>query len=167
MTHHRPAALLLCAALFSLLLGGCTVSQAVAGTADMGQLQKAMLDADSTLPEMISITGSVDDASQLFTYLSELPYEKVENFLLSYSATGKADEVAVVAVKNPEDVESAAESLRTHMANRIKLFQQYTPEEAIRAEKGIVFTKDQYAVLIICDDSTAVKTAFETFLSQE
>ena len=34
-----------------------------------------------------------------------------------------------------------------------------------RVEKAEIFTKDQYAVLLICDDSGAVKTAFEDFLS--
>ena len=34
-----------------------------------------------------------------------------------------------------------------------------------RVEKAEIFTKDQYAVLLICDDSDAVKTAFEDFLS--
>lgn len=36
--------------------------------------------------------------------------------------------------------------------------------DAARVEKAQVFTKDQYAVLIICDDSPTVKTAFDDFL---
>ena len=86
------------------------------------------------------------------------------NFLLSYSTTGKADEIAVIAVKDPADVPEAADSLRAHVENRRKLFLQYGPAEAARVEKAQVFTKNQYAVLIICDDSPAVKTAFDDFL---
>lgn len=73
-------------------------------------------------------------------------------------------EIAVIAVKDPADVTKAADSLRAHVESRRKLFLQYGPAEAARVEKAQVFTKDQYAVLIICDDSPAVKTAFDDFL---
>ena len=108
--------------------------------------------------------GDAADAKETFSYVSDLPYDKVENFLLSYSTTGKADEIAVIAVKDPADVTKAADSLRAHVESRRKLFLQYGPAEAARVEKAQVFTKDQYAVLIICDDSPAVKTAFDDFL---
>ena len=52
----------------------------------------------------------------------------------------------------------------SYVESRRKLFLQYGPAEAARVEKAQVFTKDQYAVLIICDDSPAVKTAFDDFL---
>lgn len=82
----------------------------------------------------------------------------------SGTATGKADEIAVIAVKDSADVTKAADSLRAHVESRRKLFLQYGPAEAARVEKAQVFTKDQYAVLIICDDSPTVKTAFDDFL---
>ena len=104
------------------------------------------------------------DAKETFSYVSDLPYDKVENFLLCYSTTGKADEIAVIAVKDSADVTKAADSLRAHVESRRKLFLQYGPAEAARVEKAQVFTKDQYAVLIICDDSPTVKTAFDDFL---
>lgn len=153
-------------ALLLLALSSCGEAPGgSAATADMDDLQKTMLAADPTLVENItSITGSVDNAAHLFSYLSDLPYDKVENFLLSYSTKGAADEVAVIAVKNPEDVGEAANSLRRHVDQRKQLFQQYGPAEAARVEKAEIFTKDQYAVLLICDNSPAVKTAFENFL---
>ena len=151
-----------------LLLALCSCGEAPNGSAatvNMDDLQKTMLAADPTLAQDItSITGSVDDAAHLFSYLSDLPYDKVETFLLSYSTKGAADEVAVIAVKDPADVGEAASSLRRHVEQRKQLFQQYGPAEAARVERAEIFTKDQYAVLLICDDSPAVKTAFEEFL---
>lgn len=137
-----------------------------AQTVDMAALQQALLSADPTLPEMLSITGAVSDAERLFAYVSDLSYGKVEDFLLSYSSEGKADEFAVIAVKDPADVQAAAESLRAHLEQRLTLFRQYTPDEAKRAEKALVFTQDQYAVLLISDGNQAVKNAFEEFLAQ-
>lgn len=137
-----------------------------APTVDMEALQQVLLSADPTLPDMLSITGAVSDAKRLFAYVSDLSYDKVENFLLSYSSEGKADEFAVIAVKDPADVQAAAESLRTHLEQRLTLFRQYTPDEAKQAEKALVFTQDQYAVLLISDGNQAVKNAFEEFLAQ-
>ena len=127
----------------------------------MGQLQKTMLEADPSLTEMLSVTGDASDSASLFAYLSELPYEKVDNFLLSYSSSGKADEVAVIAVKNAADVEEAARSLRTHVEQRRSLFRQYAPDQATRVDQAQVFTSGPYAVLIIADQGQAVKEAFE------
>lgn len=134
-------------------------------TVDMEALQKTMLAADPALTDMTSITGSVEDAKDLFAYLSDFPYDKVENFLLSYSASKPAQEIAVIAVKDPADVTDAATALKTHVDQRLKLFQQYSPADAAQVEKALVFTKDQYAILIISEDQGAVQTAAENFLA--
>ena len=144
--------------------GGGSGGTTAAPKADMEALQQAMLAADPSLPEMLSITGSVEDAKRLFTYLSDFDYEKVDGYLLSYSSAGTADELAVVAVKDPADVNDAKASLEKHRGDRLKLFQTYGPEEAARVEKGEVFTEGPYAVLIICDDVESVKDAFTGYL---
>ena len=157
---------LLLTGLLILALAGCGGNEtSPTQTADMEAMQTALLAADPTLPEMRSITGQVGDAETLFTYVSDLPYEKVDDFLLSYSAEGKADEIAVIAVKDPADAEAAADTLRAHLDQRLTLFRQYSPDEVSRAEKALVFTQDQYAVLLICDGNQDVKTAFEEFLT--
>ena len=153
--------LLVIALLAVLSLAACGNEGSGTATVNMKQLQQAMLAAAPSLSETASTTGDAADAKETFSYVSDLPYDKVENFLLSYSTT---DEIAVIAVKDSADVTKAADSLRAHVESRRKLFLQYGPAEAARVEKAQVFTKDQYAVLIICDDSPTVKTAFDDFL---
>lgn len=148
--------LLVIALLAVLSLAACGNEGSGTATVNMKQLQQAMLAAAPSLSETASTTGDAADAKETFSYVSDLPYDKVENFLLSYSTTGKA--------KDSADVTKAADSLRAHVESRRKLFLQYGPAEAARVEKAQVFTKDQYAVLIICDDSPTVKTAFDDFL---
>ena len=144
--------------------GGGSGGTAAAPAADMEALQQALLAADPSLPEMLSVTSNVDDAKRLFTYLSDFDYEKAEGYLLSYSASGTADEIAVIAVKDPADVNDARASLEKHKGDRLKLFQTYGPQEAARVEKGQIFTEGPYAVLIICDDVNGVKDAFISYL---
>lgn len=130
-------------------------------TVNMSQLQQSMLAADPAFKEMASVTGEASDGETLFTYVSELPYSKVDNFLLSYSTTGQADEVAVIVVKDAKDVEEAAKTLRAHVEQRLRLFRQYGPDQVARVEKAQVFTKGRYAVLIIADRGQDVRNAFE------
>ena len=165
--NHRTLPLLLALLLLAALTGcaGSGSGTAGAGTTDMGDLQKAMLAADDTLPEMLSLTSEDEGAEKKFHYLSDFPYEKLDGFLLSYSADGQlADELAVLAVKDPADVNAAADSLRAHMDSRLKLYQTYGPRQAARVEAAQVFTRDRYAVLLICDGAQAVKDAFDAFL---
>lgn len=155
-------------ALLALLaLAGCGSSGGTAAEpVPMEDLQQAMLAADPSLPEMLSVTSDVEDAKKLFTYLSDFPYDKVEGYLLSYSTAGTADELAVVAVKDPDDLSQAKDSLEKHRQDRLKLFETYGPKEAARVEKGIVTTVgDQYAVLIICDGADSVREAVDSCLN--
>lgn len=133
-------------------------------TVSMYDLREVMLAADPDLPDMISVSDADDDAQNLFSYLSDLDYEKVEHFLLSYSAEGKADEIAVITVKDPEDVNEAKSSLQDHLDSRIKLLKEYEPKEVHRLEKGRIYTRNQYAVLIVSDNLDNVKTEFDKFL---
>ena len=150
----------------ALALAGCGGSgSGVTAPADMEAMQQAMLAADPALPEMLSVTSNLEDAKKLFTYLSDLDYKKVEGYLLSYSSSGTADEIAVIQVKDPADADEAKASLERHMADRLKLFQTYGPDEAARVEKGVVAVSGPYAYLVICDDTEAVIAAFDTYVS--
>ena len=138
--------------------GGTTTSKLV----DMNLLRVNMMSAASLRDGVTSVSGNMEDAEKNFSTLS---YDKVADYFIVYSTEGTADEIAVIAVKDAADVSEAASTLRAHVDDRLKLFQQYGPDQASRVEKAEIFTKDQYAVLLICDDSDAVKTAFEDFLS--
>lgn len=132
--------------------------------ADMEALQQAMVAADPSLPDLRSLTSADPGAEDNFPYLSDFPYEKVAGFLLSFSTTGTADEIAVIQVKDPADAAEARESLERHRQERLKLFQTYGPTEAARVEKGQVIKDGLYALLIICDDVDGVKDAFDSYL---
>ncbi len=157
---------LLLAGLLALSLCACGGGQSgeAAPTADMDALQQALLAADASLPEMLSVTSNVDDAKRLFTYLSDFDYDKVDSYLLSYSSTGTADEIAVIAVKDAGDVTEAKNSLEKHRQDRLKLFQTYGPEQAARVEKGVVTTHDRYAILLICDNTDDALAAFTSYI---
>lgn len=143
-----------------LLTAGCAL-EAAEQDVSLYDLSKQMLAADDTLPEMTTVNDSSETPETLFVYLSDLEYEKVEHFFLSYSTEGKADEIAIIAVKDPADAAAAQQSLERHIQSRQKLYDQYDPDQAVRVKEAQVFTQGQYAVLILCDKGQQVREAFE------
>ena len=152
-------------ALVVLLQCGCGGTK-TSDTVSMYDLRQTMEAADKSLPEMLNASSADENAADQFAYISDLDYDKVDSFFLSYAKEGTADEIAVVAVKDVNDIDDAKQSLETHRQNRRKLLDQYEPEEVKRIDDGLVFAKDQYAVLIICDDASADKAAFEKAIEQ-
>ena len=143
-----------------MLLSGC--GQQTSDTVSMYDLRQTMEAADSSLPEMLCASNSDDDPDEKFANVSDMDYKKVEGFFISYAKEGgKADEIVVIAVKDKNDVDEAVKSLESHREDRKKLLEQYEPEQVKRIEDGVVFSQGQYAVLIICDDVSAVRSAFE------
>lgn len=149
-------------AVILVLLCGCgTGSSAGTDTVSMYDLAQKMEAAESSLPEMLYASSADGNAKEQFTHISDMEYDKVDSYFVSYSKEGKADEITVIAVKDPADVSEAKESLVRHRQSRIKLLNQYEPKEVKRMEDGLIFTKGQYAVLLICDHPDAVRKAFE------
>lgn len=152
-------------ALVVLLQCGCGGTK-TSDTVSMYDLRQTMEAADKSLPEMLNASSADENAADQFAYISDLDYDKVDSFFLSYAKEGTADEIAVVAVKDINDIDEVKKSLEAHRQSRRKLLDQYEPEEVKRIDDGLVFAKDQYAVLIICDDASAVKAAFEKAIGQ-
>ena len=114
----------------------------------------------------MSADSSAEDAEDLFSYISDMDYTKVDKFFVSYSKEGNADEIAVIAVKDEADAADAEKSLKAHVQDRINVFTQYAPDQVKKAEKAEIFTSGKYAVLIICDKQADVKKAFTEFVSE-
>ncbi len=149
------------AAIVVLLCGCGSGGRADTTTVSMYDLDQKMEAAETDLPEMLYASSVDGNAKDQFTHISDMDYDKVDSYFVSYSKEGKADEITVIAVKDPADVSEAKESLVRHRQSRIKLLGQYEPKEVKRMEDGVIFTKGQYAVLLICEHPDAVRKAFE------
>ncbi|MGN0166159.1 MAG: DUF4358 domain-containing protein [Lachnospiraceae bacterium] len=127
---------------------------------DLKDLEEAMLAADTTLPEMSKVFGSDENGPDLFSYLAEYDYEKVEDYFLTYAATGTAEEIAVIRLKDKDDAKDCLKAVEKHVEGRIIQFNTYDPSQVERCEAAVVFSNENYVVLIICDNSKDVKEAF-------
>ena len=106
-------------ALVVLLQCGCGGTK-TSDTVSMYDLRQTMEAADKSLPEMLNASSADENAADQFAYISDLDYGKVDSFFLSYAKEGTADEIAVVAVKDENDIDEAKQSLETHSMSRRK-----------------------------------------------
>lgn len=140
---------------------GCGEKKNTSGSVSMYDLRTAMEAADPDLPEMLNASSAEKDAEDKFSHISDMDYKKVDSYFVSYSSDGhKADEIVVIAVKDKADVDEAKESLTKHQQDRYNLLQSYEPKQVSRIQDGLVFTKGQYAVLIITSHNDDVRKAF-------
>ena len=127
----------------------------------MYDLRVAMLAAERELPEMMSVSSADENAAELFTYLADLDYEKVEGYFLSYDSTGREGcEIAVVALKDASDLPALRTKLLEHLAGRKEMYKNYAPELVSRAENTRLVADGRYMALIMCQDQDAVEAAF-------
>ena len=138
--------------------------QAQEKNVSMYDLRLAMCGADGDLPEMLFASSSDDDPAALFANISAFDYEKVDGFFVAYAADGKAYEIAVVRAKHAADLNELKASLLAHVADRVNTYSYYMPDQKAKAEAADVFTSGRYAVLVMCDNADAVKSAFYEFV---
>lgn len=134
-------------------------------TVSMYDLRVEMLSAAGKLPDMLSASSSDDNANSSFSYISDMDYDKVEAYFVSYANELASYEIAVIAVKDASDVSVAADSLKQHAQNRVDFYRSYGVSEVPRAENALVFTDGRYAVLIMTDSNSAVRSAFDDFVN--
>lgn len=130
---------------------------------DMYELQKSMVSADKSLPEM-KISGSWDEnAEKAFSYISDMEYNKIHGFFLAYAADGMAYELAVVQLKDKSDAGAMEDSLNEHVQTRVRMYKTYEPEQVQRAENAVVKTVGDCVLLIMSDSPENAETAFKEF----
>ncbi|HZG73025.1 MAG TPA: DUF4358 domain-containing protein, partial [Chondromyces sp.] len=88
--------------------------------------------------------------------------EEVEEFLLYRAPSNiKADEIAVIKVKGPEQIEIVKEKLLKRVDERAVSFKDYLPEEYFLIEKKEIHVQGTYILLAISKDAAEISKAFE------
>lgn len=134
----------------------------------MYDLSKAMTGATDKLAEMTYVSSSDSNPEESLSYVVDCDYSKVDSFFVSYATSGvdSCDEIVVIALKDKNDATEIEKLLNDHLEQRISMYKTYGASMVPKLEKGEVFTKDNYAVLIVADDSAAIHKAFDSFIAQ-
>lgn len=88
--------------------------------------------------------------------------DEVESFVLYTAPMNiKADEIAVIKVKDIKNVENIKNKISNRVEKKSKSFKDYLPNEYFLIEKHVLKTKDNYILLAISKDADKVEKTFE------
>jgi hypothetical protein len=140
--------------------------KAEAQTVSMYDLSKEVIEAADGLPEMTTVNSEAADADRLFSYISDVEYSKIDSFFLSYSTEGKADEIAVVKLKDISDMNEVMDSFRSHLKDRTNIYKSYGADQVKRVEDAKLYSKGDYAVLLICDNKKKIISVIDKAIGE-
>lgn len=169
MKRMKKAACLMLAALALLACFGCGAGGGDQNEPqiDMAALRQAMLDVDTTLPEMAVKSSGDENAKDNFFFLSSLDYGKVDEYFYAFAEAGTAEEIAVVKLKDKSDAAAMMESLHKHVESRQGTFEEYDPEQVPLTEGAVVTREGRYVALIVSKKNGLVQNAFQSFFKGE
>lgn len=132
---------------------------------ELSRIRDAMEQAVLDLPEMTLVDASDEmTAADLFSQLSTLDYEKVDDFFYmtatNQSEKKSAEELAVIRLKDSYDAADALASVKEHVKSRSLTFENYMPELVPMINRAEMFAYDKYVVLIIAKNQDEVKDVF-------
>lgn len=128
---------------------------------DMNALQTAMLEADTTLPEMKVATSGDEQGELNFTAFTDFAYERVQSYFYAYAADGGSQEIAVVELKDAGDAAALMNTLKEHLKLRSGALGEYAPDQLSMIEHAVIKQRGRYVAMIICEKSGLVQQAFE------
>ncbi len=132
-------------------------------TVDTKQVIDAMVKEAGELPEMSTFTSTDENAQDSFTFLCDLDYEKVEDFIITYSSEAAADEIFIIHVKDKADMVAAKTALDNRIETRKTAFNTYMPSEVSKIENAKIVQSGRYIALVICKQPQSTSDKFLTF----
>ncbi|MEK4418475.1 DUF4358 domain-containing protein [Bacillus sp. FSL K6-0268] len=104
------------------------------------------------------------DSKQL-QKLYNISTDEVESFAIYTAPTNiKADEIAIMKVKDTKNVETIKGKILNRIENKSKSFKDYLPDEYFLIEKHVLKTKDNYILLAISKDADKIEKMFDETL---
>ncbi len=121
----------------ALIFTGCG-SESGGSSVDVSALGAELAALDTELPTMETVTNTSENAETAFAVLADFDYAKVDSFYYSYSSSGSPEEIALINVKEKNDVADLMKALQTHLDSRQQTFQQYDPEQVAMVESAVL-----------------------------
>lgn len=91
--------------------------------------------------------------------------EKVEDYVLYTSSSNlRADELAIIKVKDANEVDGMLASIRKRIEAQSAKFQDYRPEEYYLIEKHVLKTKGRLILFAVSDEAGRIEEAFDEAL---
>ncbi len=146
---------ILLAILSLTFLLGCSSEKAIAKAPTIEEITKEIEEAID-ISEMKK--GDINKLKKLY----DIDEDEIEDFVLYVAPTNiKADEMAIIKVKDENNIESIKEKISTRISDQGSVFESYLPEEYFLIEKHVLKSNGNYVLLVVSKDATKVEGIFD------
>ena len=90
MTKNKILIIAVVLLIFLSASGGSADNSDSSKMIPVSKLKDAMIAADTTLPELVTVSGSDEQAELNFSYLSDISYDLIEDYFYAYAKDGSA-----------------------------------------------------------------------------
>lgn len=147
----------LTAAVMGWLLAGCSGSSGASAAEELTAAQ-----AGESIGQAVSLDGLKErDRNQLLALYS-IEAEQVEDFVLYTSSSNvRADELAIIQVKDANDVQEVLAGIRKRVEAQAAKFQDYLPAEYYLLEHHVLKAKGRLILFAVSDEAGRIEEAFD------
>lgn len=119
-------------------------------------------DIEAKIKQATDISNMRKGDSSKFKKLYSINSNEIEAFLL-YTAPSnlKADEIAVIKVKDSKDIDSIKSKISKRVDKQTASFKGYLPDEYYLIQKNVVKVNGNYICFIISKDAEKISAAFD------
>ncbi|WP_053955375.1 DUF4358 domain-containing protein [Inediibacterium massiliense] len=115
-------------------------------------------DINQKINQEVDLSSMVKGDMEQLEKLYDIEKEKVDSFVLYTASTNiKADEIAIVKVKDSNDIEKVQEAFQNRIDKQSKAFQDYLPEEYFLIENHVLKNNGEYIIFIISKDTQKIE----------
>ena len=147
--------------ILSLLAMICTVGVLSGCSKEEETKNISVNEIDKKIQENVDIsemrTGNMDKLKKLY----DINEDEIEEFILYTAPTNiKADELAIIKVKESESIENIKANISKRVKQKGNTFKDYLPEEYYLIENHILTNKENYIFFVISDKAEDIENAF-------
>ncbi|KEI01682.1 DUF4358 domain-containing protein [Clostridium botulinum] len=144
-----------------LLIFSASVFSACSNSAESNK-NVAIKDISEKISSVTDVSQMKKGDTEKLKKLYKIDAKDAEEFIL-YTAPSniKADEIAVIKVKDSNQVEDVKKKMGKRIEKQSASFKDYLPKEYDLIEKHVLKNKDNYVILIISKDVEKIEKAID------
>lgn len=140
------------------LLAGCSGEVAISENISAAEVGEKI---QQTVNLQDMKQGDLEKLQKLY----QIEAGKVEDFILyTASSNVKADELAVIKVKDASETESVKEKIQQRIETQTVKFKDYRPEEYFLIEKHVLKTKGRFILFAVSQEADQIESVFDEAL---
>lgn len=142
-----------------MLLAVCLTASACGGSEAKEVNVQEMAEKVEAAAEFPDTMVAVEEA--MLEKLYGLDPDLFETYYGVTSGGATSDELLILKLKEEKDTDAVKEVLETRLSDRAESFESYAPEEAKKAEDGILKVTGDTVIYCICPNASAAEKAMK------